>query len=62
MPQATTLSICFVPVARVGDDCLGWIGDAGPLELAGGRLDHRLELAEVGRLDSDLGGDDDQVL
>jgi hypothetical protein len=48
--------------SRIGDDGLRRVGDARPLELGRGRLDHRLEVAEVGRLGGDLGGDDDLVL
>ena len=56
------LHLDLVPVAGVGEHDLGRLLDAGPRELAAGRGDHRLELAEVGRGDVHLGGDDDLIL
>src|SRR5687768_2015465 len=36
-------------------------GDTGVLQLADARVDRRLEVTEVGRVDGELGGDDDLV-
>jgi hypothetical protein len=41
---------------------LGALLDAGPLKLALGRGDDRVELLEVAALGGDLGGDDDLLL
>jgi hypothetical protein len=45
--------------AGVGEHDLGGVGDAGAVKLATGRVEDRLEVAEVGRVDGDLGGDND---
>jgi hypothetical protein len=53
------LHLALVPVARVGDDHPGRLC-TGPRQLALGGVHHRLEVAEVGRLDRHLGGDQDR--
>ena len=56
------LHLDVVPVAGVGENHLGRLLDARSRELVAGRGDHRFELAEVGRGDVHLGGDDDLFL
>jgi hypothetical protein len=51
-----------VPVVGIGQDDLGGIGDAGGRQLGARLFDHRAHLAEVGRADRHLGGDDDLLL
>ena len=55
------LDLALVPVARVGEHDLRV---AEPLPASSRRVafHHRFEVAEVGSLDGDLGGDDDLVL
>ena len=63
MPSATMRSICsLVPVAGVGDDNVRRVGDADGLSSLRGGVEHRFEVPEVGRVDRDLGGDDDLLL
>jgi hypothetical protein len=54
--------LLVVPVAGVGHDHRGRLGDAHAGELALCRADHRLKVAEVGRVVVELGGHDDLVL
>ena len=49
-----------MPVAGVGDDHLGR-SRADAHELSLGHVDHRLEMAEAGRVDGHLGGDNDRL-
>jgi hypothetical protein len=53
------LHLILVSAAGVGEHDLGGVGDAGAVKLATGRVEDRLEVAEVGRVDGDLGGDND---
>ena len=63
MPSGGELvHLLVVPVAGVGDDDLGCLVDACRVELSDGRLDHRLEMAEVGTVDTDLRGEHDLAL
>lgn len=51
------LHLVKMPVAGVGEHRPKRVVDAGVAQLALGGLDHRLEVAEVGRGDHHLGGD-----
>ena len=53
------LHLLGVPVTRVGQDSFRALGHAGVLELAQHGVNGRLEVTEVGALDSDLRRDDD---
>ena len=55
------LDLPLVPVAGVGEHDAR-VGKTVPAEFASGGIDHRFEVAEVGRIDGDFGGDDDLVL
>jgi hypothetical protein len=51
----------LMPVAGVGENDLGGLLDPCRAELGFGGADHRFEVAEVGRVDGDVGGDHDLV-
>jgi hypothetical protein len=50
--------LVLVPIAGVREHDLRILGDAGGVKLAAGRVEDRFEMAEVGRVDGDLGGDE----
>jgi hypothetical protein len=49
-------------VAGVGEHHVGQAGGAGQRELVAGGRDHRAQVPQVGRIDVDLGRDDDLIL
>ena len=56
------LDLLLVPVAGVGDDHAGLLGDAGRVEFCLCGVDHWAEMSEVWRVGIDLRGDHDLVL
>ena len=63
MPWLTRLSICgLMPVAGVSERDLGCSVMPAAWSSRAGGVEHRFEVAEVGALGPDLGGDHDLVL
>jgi len=59
IPRSAIACICAVPVARVTEQHLRAFGHGLPVEVAQCRLEHRLEMPEVRRVERDLGREDD---
>ncbi len=56
------LYLTGVPVAGVSDERTGLFGHAVSLEVLEGGVEDRFQMPEVGRVDGDLGGEDDVAL
>ena len=51
-----------MPVAGVTDDRFGLFGDPVPAQVSERLIEHRFQVPEVGRVQRDLGGEDDLLL
>ncbi|MHB8659888.1 MAG: hypothetical protein ACYC91_18485 [Solirubrobacteraceae bacterium] len=55
----SVIALAGAPVARNGNDRRRAVRHVVPLQLLEGRSEHRLEVPEVGRVDGELGGENE---